>query len=434
MPEQSDPQPLTVVALTVDSYKRMHAAELHPSPTGLIPVRGRNGQGKSSLIGSMLDGLGVERSALPITEGAHGSSVVMDLGDLVVKKVWTRDDAGKAKAALTITTRDGAKVQGPAGVLKELRGHFADPVAFLELPAADQVKTALAVLGLDEQLRELEQVEASHFERRRDVGRDHDRAKKAVEELQREIDGLPPVPTSGSVEELTNALQSARDHNDRLQRFASQKADAERRGQELAERIERMKVELAKAEEQKAATKVAWKEANAGLKGEEPIDTEPIVEQLRDHEAAAKHAARRELFEETKRQAERFKLEHEAEEKALEEARDAITALLTKTPFPVDGMAYDPKAKAITVNGIPYEQASQAERLKIAAGIAMAGNPRIRVVFAREGSLLDEESQAQLAELAAAAGFQLWLEVVDSKREGSGVWIEDGQAFEESAS
>ena len=93
-------------------------------------------------------------------------------------------------------------------------------------------------------------------------------------------------------------------------------------------------------------------------------------------------------------------------------------------------MTYDAGTKTLKLNEIPFAQASQAERLKAAASVAMAGDPAIRVMFAREGSLLDEESRIYLAELAEASGFQLWLEVVDSEAEGSGVWIEDGEAFQ----
>ncbi len=151
---------LTVVGLHVDNYKRLTAADLKPSPQGLVAVRGKNAQGKSSLIGSMLDALGATKAsadALPITVGERTATVVLDLGEIVVRKHWTRDrDTHKAKPSLSIVAKDGGKIRSPAAVLKELRGHFADPVAFLDLKAPEQVKVVLATLGLDEHLERLE--------------------------------------------------------------------------------------------------------------------------------------------------------------------------------------------------------------------------------------------------------------------------------------
>ena len=129
-------------------------------------------------------------------------------------------------------------------------------------------------------------------------------------------------------------------------------------------------------------------------------------------------------------QAQAAAAEHAKADSDLEAVRAKIRDLLAAAPFPVDGMAYDPDEKQITINGIPLAGASQAERIRIAAAVAMAGEPAIRVLFAREGSLLDDEGKAELARIADEKVWQLWLECVDSEREGTGIWIEGGEAFE----
>lgn len=435
--------PVTVVRLEVDAFQRLRAAHVTPTATGLVPVRGRNAQGKSSLIGSMLDALGVEKSDLPITEGEHGGSVEIELAGenpgstLIVREKITRDSAGKAKRSLTITAADGSKVKTPAAVLKELRGRFADPVAFLEMPAADQVKTVLHVLGLAAELQRLEDVAAEQYETRRDLGREADRVGKAAQELQNEVRGLPALPDHPEgLEGLTTALQQAKDHNARVQSLGVMLTTATTRGKELKARREAMAAQLAKLEKEIAETdeaidqqRVDWT-ATKELMGEagEPLDLEPILEEIRAHESAGKARARRELASETQREADEAKAEHAEAEAALEVTRTEIAQLLTGAPFPVEGMGYDVEAKTLTIGGIPFGQASQAERLKAAAAVAMSGSPAIRVLFAREGSLLDDESQALLGQLAEARGFQLWLEVVDSDPNGAGIWIEDGEA------
>jgi DNA repair exonuclease SbcCD ATPase subunit len=437
--ESTDPAipAMTVVRLDVDSYKRLHAAHVTPTPTGLVLVRGKNAAGKSSLIESMLEALGAEKSELPITEGEHTAEVVVNLGALVVRKHWTRDSGGKAKATLTIEAADGSAVKGPAGVLKELRSHFADPVAFLEMTPAAQVKTVLAVLGLDEELDRLEALAAGHYERRRDLGRDVDRLAKALAEISSEVEGLPVPPTDGTIDELAVELQRIKDHNAGIDRLRQEMEVAGQRGKlavgrlkHLTEQAEKIRDELNDANAEISAHRAEWESAAAEVKGRALEDPEPIVERMRAHEEASKHAGRRELLESTRAQHGDAQKVHAHVEDGLQATRSAIATLLGSAAFPVDGMAYDHEAKVITIDEIPFSQASQAQRLKAAAAIAMAGNPAIRVMFAREGSLLDEESRMQLAALAEENQFQLWLEVVDDTAEGSGVWIQEGEAFQ----
>lgn len=434
---------MTVVRLEVDSFKRLHAAHVTPSPTGLVLVRGKNAAGKSSLIESMLDALGVEKADLPITEGEHAGAVKVHLSngnpeeDLLVEEKITRDSAGKAKRALSITAADGSKKKGPAGVLKSLRGHFADPVAFLDAPAAEQVKTVLKTLGLDEELVVLEGAAEGLYDRRRDLGRDVDRLAKALAEIQSEVEGLPVPPTEGTIDELATELQRIKDHNAGIETLWKAMDVANSRGGLVVGRQEywTKQAEEARTEVEKAMSEIEtfreeWKAAAEAVKGKAIEDPEPIVERMRAHEEAAKHAGRRELLESTRVQYNQAHNLHDGAQSELSETRELIATLLGNATFPVEGMAYDHEAKVITIGGIPFSQASQAERLRAAAAVAMSGSPTIRVMFAREGSLLDEESRVQLATLAEASKFQLWLEVVDSEREGSGVWIDEGEAFQ----
>lgn len=440
---EAEGPPLTVLRLEVEGYMRIRAAHVTPTPRGLVLVRGRNAQGKSSLIGSMADAFGVERPAMPITEGEHAGEVSVTLGcpedpsrNLVVRERFTRDAGGQAKRVLTIEAADGSRLSGPAAILKELRGHFADPVAFLDMTADEQARTALRVLGLADKLERLEQVAQGHYDHRRDLGREADRLSKAEAQLRDEVTALPPPPTSGSVDELVSELRAANDHNAVIDRNVQDLEACTRAGQVLADRIrlkqaelERVQAELAGLAAERERCAERWTVLSQTVSASTRVDVAPIEERLREHEEASKFAARRELYAATAADALAARTEHANAEAALEGARAKIAELLQATPFPVEGMAYDHEAKSLTVGGIPLSQASQAERLKVAAAVAMAGGPRLRVLFAREGSLLDAESQALLAQLALDRGFQLWLEVVDSTAEGAGIWIEDGEAY-----
>ena len=58
--------------------------------------------------------------------------------------------------------------------------------------------------------------------------------------------------------------------------------------------------------------------------------------------------------------------------------------------------------------------------------MAMAMNPKLRVLRIKDGSLLDDQALAALREQVKEQDFQLWIEVVNPD-DTSAVIIEDGQ-------
>jgi len=105
---------------------------------------------------------------------------------------------------------------------------------------------------------------------------------------------------------------------------------------------------------------------------------------------------------------------------AIDEERAKILAAAT---FPVPGLSIE--NGAVTFGGIPLDQASQAEAIRVSFGVAAALNPRIRIVMVRDGSLLDADSMAALAAAAAEHDVQVWVERVGDTDEGA-IVIEDG--------
>ena len=57
----------------------------------------------------------------------------------------------------------------------------------------------------------------------------------------------------------------------------------------------------------------------------------------------------------------------------------------------------------VLLNGLPLSQASGAEQLRLSMAIAMAGNPKLRVLRIKEGSLLDDDNLALLRDRRLSA-------------------------------
>jgi hypothetical protein len=91
--------------------------------------------------------------------------------------------------------------------------------------------------------------------------------------------------------------------------------------------------------------------------------------------------------------------------------------------MPVEGLGFD--TDGVTFNGIPLAQVSAAERLRVSVAMAMSLNPTVRVIRITDGSLLDSDNMAIIADLADTNDFQVWIERVDETGD-VGIVIEDG--------
>jgi hypothetical protein len=79
----------------------------------------------------------------------------------------------------------------------------------------------------------------------------------------------------------------------------------------------------------------------------------------------------------------------------------------------------------VDFNGLPLEQASSADQLRISVSIGLALNPKLKVILIRDGSLLDDDALKSVADMAAQADAQVWMERVGKTGDVS-VVIEDG--------
>jgi hypothetical protein len=104
--------------------------------------------------------------------------------------------------------------------------------------------------------------------------------------------------------------------------------------------------------------------------------------------------------------------------------------MLAAAKFPVPGLSVD--GDIISYEGIPVEQASESERLRLGAMIGAALNPQFPVALVREGACLDEQNLAEFLAFAEEIGLQAIVERTGAGAECS-VIIEDGEVSEDRA-
>lgn len=408
---------LKVVGFRAENVLRLKTVEITPDGT-LQVIGGRNAQGKSSVLNALWLALGggaaSREFARPIRDGEDHAAVFVDLGSLIVTRTWT-----KTGTKLTVTSADGATYGSPQRMLDELVGRLSfDPLEFTRLPPSQQRDALLDQVDLDIDIEELDRRRRTLYERRADIGRQG----KAIGDVVVD-DSLPGSETSAS--DLLSRIRAAEDHNrairaaaEAVPRAASELATRQQEVAELGRRLEAARESVAAAERDYDSAVLASSEIG------QPIDVTVLGEQLtsledtnarvRDNNHARARAAEKQALVE--------------QYKALTSEIDALDKskvdALADAAMPVAGLGFD--TDGVTFNGLPFSQASRAEQIRVSLAMAMALNPKLRVLRVADGSLLDDDTMAAIREQVADGGYQLWLERVGSGDEGA-VIITDGE-------
>lgn len=402
---------LRVVNLVAENYKRLNAVEITPDPNAAtVTIAGRNAQGKSSVIDAIWAALSGNAAAKgtnttrPIRDGQDSARVRVDLGDIIVTRTWSGE-----KSTLKVESKDGAKYSSPQKMLDELIGRLSfDPLAFASLPPKSQQAELLQLVDLPFDPTDIAAQRKAAFDERTNVGRDGKQLKGQLDGYPQPADDLPE--TELSVSQLVADLRAAQQQH---QAKADVEHDAQRAVRLISEAEETLKLARNDLDVAKA-----YLNEHAELPDLAAIETQ-IDNAESINQAIRAEAERKRVEQQANVKREEYK-SLTAQLEALDKAKsDALAA----ASFPVDGLGFDDEG--VTFHGIPFAQASAAERLKVSVGMAMALNPKVRVIRIADGSLLDSENLSLIEQMAGANGFQVWIERVDET--GTvGVVIEDG--------
>lgn len=403
-------KPLKIVDLKIQNIKRVRAVHITPNGDSTVILGGQNGAGKTSVLDAIQMALGGQRAipADPVRHGAKRGSIVADLGDLVVERVIAKDGS----STLTVRDADGNRKRSPQTLLDELCSRIAfDPLAFLSMDPAKQNEQLRQLLGLD-----FSQLDAEHercYAKRTDTSRDAKAARATAESL------VVPPNTPGAMVVVTDLLAQLTAANEQAGKVREHARASDALTSELAE-LGREQARLDTALMQK---RMQLKQLERASPTPAP-DTAAISKQIASAEATNRHVHMR------------------GQRDALEGKANALDAVVTSLTTRLDAIA-DEKATAIaacafpvpglalgqdgpTLDGVPLVQASAAQKLRVSVALGLAMNPRLKVLLVRDASLLDATSLALVAQMAADADAQVWLERVGDG-DPTAVVIADGQ-------
>lgn len=415
------PKTYRLVEIFASNVKKLKAVAIKVDGS-LFKISGRNEQGKSSVLDAVAMAIGGKEMfpEEPIRKGQDEAEIVLNFGDLkLTRRIW-RTASGVVTHDVKLDFADGRRPKDKQDVLDGLRGSpiADDPIAFSRLKPRARFDM-LRGLVPDYDFKAKAEARERLAEDRTEAGRLRDRAQGAADSITVPADTPEkPIDVTALGEELAAAIL----HNQQI-------SDRARRREQAADDLETMRdrADQAAAALKKLNDEIAAKQKQIDEAEELPelIDTAPINAQI--NEASGKNAAYRRREEKADNLAVVAEKtgEYARLTNAIKAIDDAKQRAIENAKLPVPELSFGDDD--ILLDGLPFDQASTARKIRVSTALLMALKPELRVLLVREGSLLDKDARAALEADALANDFVVLMECVSEEVGAGGVIIEDGQ-------
>ena len=414
------PKEYRLIELRAQNFMKLKA--VHVAIDGsMLKVNGRNEQGKSALLNAVAAAIGGPKAfpEKPVRKGADKAEIFLDFGGLkLTRKIWEKDGGG-VEHSLQLEYADGKRPKEKQTVLDTLRGSSIadDPLEFAHMDAGKRFKLMTGLVP-DFDFEDHATKRQDLFDERTQVGREHRRAVAAAESVT-----VPPNAPMAPVDvsELSAELLAATEENAAIDRRQRRRDDAKDELETARDKADRLRKELQALEA--TIAELEQKLADAPELPEK-TDLSELQAKIANAETTNASARKRQEKQQHTAEAESKAAEYERLSKAIEahdqEKNDAIAA----ARFPIPELTFGDGD--IMLDGLPFDQASTARKIRVSTSLLMALKPELRVLLVREGSLLDQDARAALEAAAIENNFVVLMECV-GEGDGSGITIEDGE-------
>lgn len=419
---------MKILRLEAENIKKLKVVAINPNGN-VVQITGPNGSGKSSVLDSIYYALAGAKDipSQPIRRGQLKAHVTLELGEITVTRKFSKDTG----TSLVMEAKNGARFPTPQRLLDDMLGKLTfDPLEFSRMDGKKQLEQIRSMVKLDLDIDKLDADNRNDFEKRTDLNRE-------IKSLDAQGFGFTfPEDTPDEeidISKLAGELESAGLQNSNIERLERQREKIAEKIQDRVERAENCKREADELRHKATeldemvgilhADNATEKKILDAIIVPDPIDTAEVRELIGSarqiNASVAKKKQQAAIFAQAKKKRDAAEALTEAMAARLTAKNTAIAA----AKMPIEGLSFGDGE--VVYNGLPFNQASSAEQLRISVAVAMAANPKLKVLRIQDGSLLDEKSMELLTAMADAADYQIWIERVDVSGK-VGVVMEDG--------
>lgn len=451
---------MKIVRLTAENVKRLSAVEIAPDGN-VVVIGGKNGQGKSSCLDSIVYALRGGRS-IPshvVRDGTEKAEIIIQTDSgLVVRRIIRANGTISLEVRQVDSEGMETKVVSPQGLLDKLIGEIAfDPLAFTRLRPAEQVAMLSEVVKLN--LGPIDAEIQAAFDSRKEVARKVRDAEGSLRALPHHDDvgteERSAAKLAAKVREIAEENASRQKVAEEVQRAKSSAAEAEAKAKEAVATfqsiVEEGKAEVARIEKLLEETRARYRDrataakelaaeatskAKSALAAANGLASRAIPEEVSDSEVQQQiqeidtyNAKVRDnvAYHRQSEELELLKKKNEELDERVQSLRDKRLQMMADAKWPIEGLGFGDDG--VTYKNRPFHVLSSAEQLRISTAIAFSTGNKLPIAMIRDGSLLDDDSLAEVAKIAAKYDGQVWIERVSTGEECS-VVIEAGSIKE----
>lgn len=408
---------IKINAFELENVKRIKAVALKPTPSGLTVIGGDNNQGKTSVLDTIAWALGGDR--YKPSNPARDGSVVPPSIRVTLSNGLIVERTGKNNT-LKVTDPNGNR-HG-----QQLLNSFIEELAlnlpkFMESPDREKANTLLQIIGVGDQLRELERRETELYNRRRVVGQEADRKKKFAMEMPMYQDA-PAEPVSAyELIQRQQAILAINGENQRKRQMASQ----------LEFQCNQLKNQVADAENKLAALREALSAAVADLETARKSaadlhdeSTAQIERDLQNIEVINVKVRANSDRQKAEMEAQQYQYQYDELTNELENTRQEKRDLLNNAVLPLPGLSVEDGE--LTYMGKKWDGMSGSDQLKVATAIVRALNPMCGFVLIDKLEQMDLKTMQEFGAWLQSQNLQAIATRVSRGSECT-IIIEDGQ-------
>lgn len=395
--------------LEIENVKRVKAVKIEPSANGLTVIGGRNGQGKTSVLDALAWALGGERYRP--SNPQNDSSVIPPSIRVVLNNGLIVERKGK---------NSDLKVIDPTGQKsgQQLLNGFVEELAidlprFLHSTDKEKAETLLKIIGVGDQLAELERQETEVYNDRRAVGQIADQKEKFAKEQVYYPDApKEPVSASDLIKQQQEILAQNGENQRKRQNLAYFEGEANKLQRQLEDLQEKIRLNTADLE---TARKSALDLVDES--------TEALEKSIRDIEDINRKVRTNLDKDKAEEDARYYSDKYAKLTVDLDIIRKKKTDLLQSANLPLPGLTVDDGV--LKYNGFPWDNMSGSDRLKVATAIVRKLNPQCGFVLLDQLEQMDIQSLQEFGAWLEQEGLQAIATRVSTGGECS-IIIEDG--------
>lgn len=411
---------VTINRLEIENVKRIKAVKIEPSATGLTIVGGNNNQGKTSVLDAIAWVLGGNKYK-PSQAQREGSQVpptlkiVMSNGLIVERK-------GK-NASLKVIDPNGQK----GG--QQLLDSFVEELAinlpkFMDSTPKEKAETLLQIIGVGDQLAELELKEKELYNNRHAIGVIADQKEKFAKEQEY----YPDAPKELiSIADLIQQQQAILAKNGENARKRQNVATIKMQYENAEYTVDRLKQELAKAIDERDKYKQDLAIAQKDAMDLYDEDTKKIEESIAANDEINRQVRANLDKEKAEEDAKEIRQQYNALSVEIEDVRKQKRDLLTNADLPLEGLSVDDGE--LLYLGQRWDNMSGSQQLQVATAIVRKLKPECGFVLIDKLEQMDQVTLQEFGEWLKREGLQAIATRVSTGDECS-IIIEDGYSVE----